>query len=87
MQRLLIDYLKRKKWYILGFGGYFLTTYCFLFLMARDRIREGDLWMLNAMFLGVVLFGSIIQAADMRLSVSRIARTLPLSAREVAVAS
>ena len=87
MQRLLIDHLKRKKWYILGFGGYFLTTYCFLFLMARDRVRGGDLWMLNAMFLGVVLFGSIIQAADMRLSVSRIARTLPLSAREVAVAS
>ena len=39
------------------------------------------------MFLGVVVFGVAIMAGDMQMGVSRIARTLPLSVREVAVAS
>ena len=66
MQRLLIDHLKRKKWYILGFGGCFIG-YCFpfLFLVAEDGSRERDPRMLNSMFLTVVVIGSFIPVRDM----------------------
>ena len=85
MKRLIVDYLKRRKWWILGFGGYFIANYA-QFLVTEDGRRSppGDL---NFMLFAVVVVGISFSAGDMKFGVSRIARTLPLSAREVAVAS
>lgn len=79
MKRLIVDFLKRRKWYVLGIGAYFIFMYA-QFLVTEDG-RRSPPRSLNIMFLGVVVSGVAIMVGDMQMGVSRIAGTLPLSVR------
>ncbi len=57
MQRLLIDHLKRRKWYILGFVAYFYAIYCRMFLLPELSTGTGPRT-LNFLFLAVIVFGT-----------------------------
>lgn len=87
MKRLILDYLKRNKWYIILFVVYFLGAYC------RTRLVEGDMdgrsrprTRNSFPFLSAIIFSSLIMIQDLTRGRERILRTLPVSARRLGIA-
>ena len=88
MQRLVIYYLKRKKWGLLLGCGYFISLYWFMSFAGEDGSWMRDPRFINFMFLCAVLNGcSFIPTLDTRFGAIRVIQTLPFSARELGIAS